>query len=122
MNGNFAQMALKSAKNADIVLLGFDMTLTYKKIAHATRLILAGAPFIATHADLFCPTENGPIPDIGPMIALFTKATGVSPKIIGKPNSEMIDAALSLLKTPAASVAMVGDRVYTDMKLPTTLD
>jgi HAD superfamily hydrolase (TIGR01457 family) len=106
-----------SKNEADIVVLGFDKTLTYEKIAHATRLIRDGALFVATHADRFCPTENGMIPDIGPMIALFTSATDVSPKTIGKPNSEMIEGALSLLKLSAAGVAMVGDRVYTDLKM-----
>lgn len=109
---------IKIDKNeGDVVLLGFDKTLTYHKIKVAVRLINNGAEFIATHSDILCPVENGFIPDIGTMIALFEKATNRLPKVIGKPNKEMVESALSKLALPLNQVAMVGDRLYTDMKM-----
>lgn len=109
---------VKISKNkGDVVLLGFDKTLTYHKIEVAVRLINNGAEFIATHSDILCPVENGFIPDIGTMIALFEKATNRSPKVIGKPNKEMVESALLKLALPPNQVAMVGDRLYTDMKM-----
>lgn len=102
-------------QSPDYVVLGFDMTLTYEKLVKACDFIRAGVPFIATHPDLNCPTETGYIPDCGAMIALITASTGVSPKVIGKPNREIIDAMFRKKPVAQSQVAMVGDRLYTDI-------
>ena len=102
-------------ENPDYVVLGFDMTLTYEKLVRACDLIRAGVPFIATHPDLNCPTETGYIPDCGAMTALITASTGVKPKVIGKPNREIIDAMFRKKPVRREQVAMVGDRLYTDI-------
>jgi len=99
----------------DYVVLGFDMTLTYAKLVRACDLIRAGVPFIATHPDINCPTETGYIPDCGAMTALITASTGVTPKVIGKPNREIIDAMFRKKPVQRDQVAMVGDRLCTDI-------
>ena len=101
--------------NPDYVVLGFDMTLTYDKLVRACDLVRGGVPFIATHPDLNCPTETGYIPDCGAMTALITASTGVTPKVIGKPNREIIDAMFRKKPVRRDQVAMVGDRLYTDI-------
>ena len=68
----------------DIVVVGFDTTLTYEKLEKACTFIRRGALFIATHLDINCPTEDGFIPDCGAMCALITKSTGVEPRYLGK--------------------------------------
>lgn len=105
-------------KDPQTMVLGFDLTLTYEKLRKACDLIRAGVPFIATHPDFNCPTPEGPIPDCGAMIALITASTGVKPKIIGKPYPEMIEALRAKygLENPQ-TIAMVGDRLYTDMAM-----
>lgn len=105
-------------KDPETVVLGFDLTLTYEKLQNACSFIRQGVPFIATHPDFNCPTPQGPIPDCGAMIALITASTGVRPKIIGKPYPEMIEALRAKygLEDPGA-VAMVGDRLYTDIAM-----
>lgn len=105
-------------KDPETVVLGFDLTLTYEKLRTACDLIRQGLPFIATHPDFNCPTPEGPIPDCGAMIALITASTGVKPKIIGKPYPEMIEALRARygLENPA-TIAMVGDRLYTDLAM-----
>lgn len=105
-------------KDPEAVVLGFDLTLTYEKLERACGFIRQGLPFIATHPDLNCPTPQGPIPDCGSMIALITASTGVKPKIIGKPYPEMIEALRARygLENPE-KVAMVGDRLYTDIAM-----
>jgi len=107
-----------TAEEAETVVLGFDLTLTYEKLRTACGLIRKGVPFIATHPDFNCPTPEGPIPDCGAMIALITASTGVKPKIIGKPYPEMIEALQAKygLENPE-TIAMVGDRLYTDMAM-----
>lgn len=99
----------------DYVVLGFDTTLTYEKLQTACRLITEGVAYIATHPDINCPTETGYIPDCGSMIALIRESTGKMPKIIGKPNREIIEAVFSRKRYEAAQMAMVGDRLYTDI-------
>lgn len=105
--------------DVDAVVLGFDKTLTYAKLERACHLIRGGTPWIATHPDLVCPTERGPIPDCGSMIALIEKATGARPTVIGKPEPLMVDMAMKKLPEGLTRdhVAIVGDRLYTDMQM-----
>ncbi len=104
-------------KSPDFVVLTFDKTLTYAKVERACRLLRQGVPFIATHPDLVCPTDQGPIPDCGAMIRMITAATNVEPKIIGKPSRDMIAFALAKLHAQPNETAIVGDRLYTDMEM-----
>jgi len=97
------------------VVLGFDTTLTYSKLQTACQLITDGVCYLATHPDINCPTEAGYIPDCGSMMALVQASTGKLPKVIGKPNKEIIEAAFSRKPYSARQMAMVGDRLYTDM-------
>ena len=99
----------------DVVLLGFDKTLTYEKIMHACEHISRGVPFYATHPDILCPMENGFIPDTGSMIKMFEAATGVSPVVVGKPEKTMADAVMSRYGFRPEETAMVGDRLMTDI-------
>jgi 4-nitrophenyl phosphatase/NagD protein len=101
----------------DCVVLGFDKTLTYAKLEAAARFLLKGVPFIATHPDVVCPTEDGYIPDCGSMIALLKAATDVSPVVVGKPEPLLAQMAMAKLRLPADDVAVVGDRLYTDMEM-----
>lgn len=104
-------------ENPDAVVVGFDMELTYERLCRACDLIRKGVKFIATHPDVNCPTENGSVPDCGSIIAAITESTGRSPKIIGKPNKEMIDAAMRKVSSEKSQTAMVGDRLYTDIAM-----
>jgi HAD superfamily hydrolase (TIGR01450 family) len=101
----------------EAVVLTFDTTLTYDKLARAAHWIRAGVPYFATHPDKTCPTPLGPIPDCGSFIALLEHATGRSPTILGKPQRQMADAIRSRLDRPAADIAFVGDRLYTDVRM-----
>ncbi|MEG6586285.1 HAD-IIA family hydrolase [Dendrosporobacter sp. 1207_IL3150] len=103
----------------DFVVLGFDQTLTYAKLTEACHLIREGVPFIATHPDINCPTDerSGYIPDVGAMLELIYSSTGKRAKIIGKPYQEIIDVLIERLDCKREETAMVGDRLYTDMKM-----
>jgi HAD superfamily hydrolase (TIGR01457 family) len=105
------------AQAPECVVLGFDKTLTYAKLEAAARFIARGVPFVATHPDVVCPTPTGYIPDCGAMIALLVSATGVSPLVVGKPEPLLVEMALDKLQLAAAEVAVVGDRLYTDIAM-----
>jgi HAD superfamily hydrolase (TIGR01457 family) len=101
----------------DLVLIGFDTTLDYKKMCTVCDLVRAGLPYVATHPDYNCPTETGFIPDIGAIIAFIEASAARRPDvIIGKPYSGIVDAALKRTGCSKAQLAMVGDRLYTDIK------
>ncbi len=100
----------------DYVLIGYDTTLDYAKMAKVCDLVRAGLPYIATHPDYNCPTETGFAPDIGAIIAFIQASAGRHPDIIlGKPYGGIVEEALKLTGLPAESHAMVGDRLYTDI-------
>ena len=101
------------------VVLGFDTELTYAKIRTGYDLIMAGVPYIATHADLLCPMAGGRfIPDVGSFIALFATATGgKEPVVMGKPNKPAVDAICDRTGLPPEKVAFIGDRLYTDIRM-----
>lgn len=106
-----------TATDPEFVVVGFDQTLTYEKLRQACLFIRAGVPFVASHPDKVCPTEEGCIPDCGAICACITEATGVKPKVLGKPYPEMVEGALARLGAKPAEVAMVGDRLYTDIRM-----
>jgi 4-nitrophenyl phosphatase len=102
----------------DAVVLGFDTTLTYEKIWKACDLIREGTPYIATHPDFNCPTENGFMPDIGSFMAMIEASTGRKPDvIIGKPYRHIVDAVVKKTGYRLNEIAMIGDRLYTDIAL-----
>jgi 4-nitrophenyl phosphatase len=107
--------------NPTHVVLGFDTTLTYAKLWRMCDLVRAGLPYIATHADFNCPTPSGYMPDVGAMIALVRASTGRDPDlVVGKPNRMFVEAAAAKLNLLVGSLAMIGDRLYTDIALGKT--
>ncbi len=100
----------------DILLLTFDTTLSYDRLFKFTRYLEQGKPYIATHPDDFCPSNIGNMPDIGAFIAMIEHTVGRSPDIIvGKPYSEMAKAIMYEYGLSQNEIAMVGDRLTTDI-------
>ncbi|HEI9846552.1 HAD-IIA family hydrolase [Morganella morganii] len=100
----------------EFIIVGYDNELTYSKLKNTCRLINNNIDYIATHCDIFCPSEDGPIPDIGTIISTLEKTTNISPyKTFGKPNSDLIDLILKENKLKNSDILMIGDRLYTDI-------
>ena len=101
----------------DYAVLGFDTTLTYDKLWKLCDFVRLGTPYIATHPDFNCPTDSGTgfMPDVGAMNAFVEAATGARPKVIGKPQREILDIAMQKMRLEPAQLAIVGDRLYTDI-------
>ena len=104
-------------ENPDVVMLGFDTTLTYEKINKAANYIANGVTYLATHPDLNCPTAEGFMPDTGSMIELFAASTGKRPKVMGKPMAETVDYITHMLGCSRDDIAFVGDRLATDIAI-----
>ena len=105
-------------QDPNYVVLAYDLFFTFDKLDKACRYIRNGVPFIATHEDnnwMIGPNDHRP--DVGALAAAITTSTKVKPKFIGKPNKEMVDAFLKRLGLEKDNVAIVGDRLNTDIRM-----
>jgi NagD protein len=99
----------------DYVILGETRTYSFERITQAIRLIVSGARFIATNPDNTGPSPDGPLPATGSVAALVSRATGVDPYYVGKPNPLMMRSALNAIDAHSETTAMIGDRMDTDI-------
>ena len=114
----------------ELIALTYDKELTYDKLAKATGLWnmrnvppnpmcpvrtknTAPVDFVATHPDMCCPSEHGPIPDVGGMMKFLELTNGMKPShVFGKPSPTLLEPVLAQFRPE--EVAVVGDRLYTD--------
>lgn len=114
------QLIKKRDDYIDFVVLSFDTTLTYEKLWIACDYLAEGVPFIATHPDINCPLPKGKyMPDAGAISAMIEASTGRMPTIIGKPSKVTIDSIVEKYGLQKDEIIMVGDRLYTDIKMGT---
>lgn len=113
----FALTSDDPADEPDAVLVGFDLTLTYARMCRAAWWIKQGKPFIATNPDRVCPTDQPTVlVDCGSICAALEAATGRAPDLVfGKPDPSMLTGIMARYRLQPAQIAMVGDRIYTDM-------
>ena len=97
------------------VVAGLDRGFTYEKLRHASDLIRAGTIFIGTNPDVTFPAPDGITPGAGSILAAIQAASGVAPRIAGKPEPAMFDLAVERLQLPKEQVLAVGDRLDTDI-------
>jgi NagD protein len=102
-------------RDPDYVILGETRTYSFERITRAIRLVADGARFIATNPDATGPSPDGPLPATGSVAALITRATGVEPYYVGKPNPLMMRSALNAIDAHSETTAMIGDRMDTDV-------
>ena len=104
-----------SDRDPDYVVLGETRAYSTEAITRAIRLIDAGARFIATNPDPTGPSPAGLQPATGAVAALISKATGVKPYFVGKPNPLMMREALRAIDAHSETTVMIGDRMDTDI-------
>jgi HAD superfamily hydrolase (TIGR01450 family) len=103
----------------EAVVVGFDTTLTFQRLCKTAWWITQGKPFIATHPDFVCPTDRPTVlVDCGAVCACLQSATGCRPRaVLGKPDARMLTGILRRQRLQPSELAMVGDRLYTDMAM-----
>src|SRR3954470_18173895 len=94
-------------RQPDYVVLGETRTYSFERITQAIRLVANGARFIATNPDSTGPSPDGPLPATGSVAALISRATGVQPYYVGKPNPLMMRSALNAIDAHSETTAMV---------------
>jgi 4-nitrophenyl phosphatase len=102
-------------EGAEYVVVGWDRAVTWDKLATASVLIRDGADFIGTNPDVTYPTERGPVPGTGALLAAIETATGVAPIVTGKPQFRMYKEAMRRMAATPDTTAMIGDRLDTDI-------
>jgi NagD protein len=102
-------------RDPEYVVLGETRTYSFEAITTAIRLIERGARFICTNPDVTGPSREGPVPATGSVAALISKAIGVQPYFVGKPNPLMMRSALNRIDAHSETTVMVGDRMDTDV-------
>ena len=118
-SAGFELTADDAGDKPDGVLVGFDTELTYARLCRAAYWISKGKPYVATHPDRICPTDQPTVlVDCGAMCAALEQATGRKPDmVLGKPDPCMLRGILHRHTLKPAQLAMVGDRLYTDMAM-----
>lgn len=104
-------------EDVDCIVMGFDTELTFRKLEAVCKLLFArDLPYIATNPDYVCPTEYGSVPDCGSVCDMIYNATGKRPFVVGKPAPLMPELAMQKHGYGKEETAVIGDRIYTDVK------
>ena len=103
----------------DMLVVAFDTTLTYPRLCRAAWWISKDIPYIATNPDKVCPTDLPTIlVDCGSLCKALEYATGRKPDVvIGKPDPAMLSGIMHRYNLAPQEIAMVGDRIYTDLEM-----
>lgn len=108
----------ENAEETDCIVMGNDQELNFKKLYDISKLLLTREkiPYIATNPDYVCPTEFGSVPDCGSICDMLYNVSKRRPLFIGKPEPLMPQLAMEKVGCTAEETAVVGDRIYTDIK------
>ena len=98
--------------------MGNDQELTFKKLYDVSYMLLTrpDIPYIATNPDYVCPTKFGSVPDCGSICDMLYNVSKRRPIFIGKPEALMPQLAMEKAGYTMKETAVVGDRIYTDIK------
>lgn len=107
----------EDTEKTDCIVMGFDTELNFKKLHDISYMLCTrDLPYIATNPDYVCPTEFGSVPDCGSVCDMIYNATGKRPVVIGKPEALMPQLAMEKTGYSCKETAVIGDRIYTDVK------
>lgn len=107
----------ENINETDCIVMGFDTELTFQKLKDVSFLLCTrDIPYIATNPDYVCPTEFGSVPDCGSVADMLFNVSGKRPVFIGKPSPLMPQLAMEKMGVTPQETAVIGDRIYTDVK------
>lgn len=105
---------VREAAEAVAVVQGHSPDTGWRILAEATVALRAGATWVACNLDPTLPTERGPLPGNGSMVAVLRIASGREPQVAGKPAPTLLRAAVE--RTGARTPLVIGDRLDTDIE------
>lgn len=104
---------------ADAVVVGWHRDFDFDRLAAAFTAVDGGARLIGTNDDATYPTDTGPVPGGGSILAAVAYASGATPVVAGKPYEPIADL---LRRRVDDARIMVGDRPSTDGLLARRLE
>ena len=115
----FESVADSAEERPDVLVVAFDKTLEYSRLCRAAYWAQQGVPYVATNPDRVCPTDQPTVlVDCGSICKCIEHATGRQPDIVlGKPDPNMLTGVQARYGVKPEQVAMVGDRIYTDIEM-----
>ena len=115
----FESVADSAEERPDVLVVAFDKTLEYSRLCRAAYWAQQGVPYVATNPDRVCPTDLPTVlVDCGSICKCIEHATGRQPDIVlGKPDPNMLTGVQARYGVKPEQVAMVGDRIYTDIEM-----
>lgn len=101
------------AETADVVVVVGHRDFDYGELLTATRALLAGAELISGGRDRHYPTDGGIAPGTGALTAAVEYASGVTARVVGKPDPQVFAVALDRLGSGRTLV--IGDHLVSDL-------
>jgi glycerol-1-phosphatase len=105
----------EAGRGADVVIVSGHRGFDYEELLTATLALRGGAGLFATSRDPTLPMPGGDWPGTGAVLAAVETASGATAEIGGKPEPRLLELARARIAA-AARVAMVGDRVSSDIE------
>lgn len=102
------------------VVQGHSPTTGWPQLAEACLALRAGADWVACNNDTTLPTDRGLLPGNGAMVAALVAATGLRPRVAGKPERPLMDEGVA--RAGSSRPLVVGDRLDTDIAGGVTAD
>ena len=121
LKDEFIKEGFTLTENVDettLIVMGNDTELTFKKLHDVCEILLTkeNIKYVATNLDVVCPTEFGSVPDCGSFCDMIYNCTGRRPELVGKPEPIMPYLAMDRTGYSKEQTAVIGDRIYTDVK------
>ncbi len=102
------------AAQAAAVVQGHSPDTGWRVLAEATVALRAGALWVACNVDPTLPTERGPLPGNGSMVAALRTASGREPQVAGKPAPALLTEGAR--RSGGRHPLVIGDRLDTDIE------
>ncbi len=121
LKDEFIKEGFNLTENIDdttLIVMGNDTELTFNKLHDVCKILLTkeNIKYVATNLDMVCPTEFGSVPDCGSFCDMVYNCTGRRPELVGKPEPIMPFLAMEMTGSTKEYTAVIGDRIYTDVK------
>ncbi len=110
-------LRLVDDESAEVLVVGRDLELNYRKLEVACRAVWGGAAFLATNRDRRVPVADGFVPGTGAIVSAIAWATSRRPKVMGKPSALAGRLAIESVGRDPGEVVVVGDGLGQDIRM-----
>src|SRR5579884_2923963 len=110
------------ASPIDTVVVSFDPTFSYHRLAEAQEAVFSGARLLATNRDPMYPGRSRMFPGAGALVSAVETACQTRAYTVGKPSPEMYRMLMLANNADPATTIVVGDSLLTDIAAAVSLD